>query len=29
MTVKQVDNSLYRSKRLLREKLSEAWGGAE
>ena len=29
MTVKQVDNSLYRSKRLLREKLSQAWGGAE
>ena len=29
MTVKQVDNSLYRSRRLLREKLSEAWGGAE
>ena len=29
MTVKQVDNSLYRSKRLLREKLSQAWGGTE
>lgn len=29
MTVKQVDNSLYRSKRLLREKLSAAWGGTE
>ena len=29
MTVKQVDNSLYRSKRLLREKLSATWGGTE
>ncbi|MGM9549019.1 MAG: sigma-70 family RNA polymerase sigma factor [Faecousia sp.] len=29
MTVKQVDNSLYRSKRLLRERLTAAWGGAK
>ena len=29
MTVKQVENSLYRSKRRLRESLSAAWGGAK
>ncbi len=29
MTVKQVENSLYRSKRRLRESLSVAWGGAK